>query len=133
MVLSRARCDFHANRSLSGPQQAEAITIGYTQLDNLTAQVEHMRAMLAADMLVHRSGMVEWRRDEEAQKAAGGERQAGAGGEEATAAGSEKTATEGGHAAAAISKLSTAGTNRAPDSYSSPAPLQTAATSHGSR
>lgn len=27
-----------------------------------------MRAMLATDMLVHRGGMVEWRRDEEAQR-----------------------------------------------------------------
>ena len=68
VVVSRARDDFHRNRSLTGPQQAEAVTIGYTQLDNLTAQVAHMRQMLATDMLVHRGGMVEWRRDEEAQR-----------------------------------------------------------------
>lgn len=68
MVFARVRDDFHQNRSLSGAQQAEAVTIGYTQLDNLTAQVAHMRQMLAADMLVHRGGMVEWRRDEEAQR-----------------------------------------------------------------
>ena len=68
VVFSRARDDFHRHRSLSGPQQAEAITIAYTQLDNLTAQVAHMRHMLATDMLVHRGGMVEWKRDEEAQR-----------------------------------------------------------------
>jgi len=68
VVLARARDDFHRNRSLSGAQQAEAITLAYTQLDNLTAQVQHMRQMLATDMLVHRGGMVEWKRDEEAQR-----------------------------------------------------------------
>ena len=67
-MLSRARDDFHRNRALTGREQADAITLGHTQLDNLTAQVAHMRSMLAADMLVHRGGMVEWRRDEEAQR-----------------------------------------------------------------
>ena len=66
VVLARARDDFQRNRTLSGALQAEALIVGYTQLDNLTAQTEHMRHMLAADMLVHRGGMVEWRRDEEA-------------------------------------------------------------------
>lgn len=67
-MLSRCRDDFQRNRSLSGSQQSDAVTIAHTQLDNLTAQVDHMRRMLAADMLVHTSGMVEWTRDEEAAR-----------------------------------------------------------------
>ena len=68
VVMSRTRAEFRRHAALSGPAAAEAVTVGWTQLENLTAQAEHMRSILQQDMLVHRGGMVEWRRDEEARR-----------------------------------------------------------------
>ena len=68
-VMSKAREEFQRARSLSDAAAvSEAMTVGYTQLDNLEAQVAHMRSMIEQGALVHRGGMVEWRKDEEAAR-----------------------------------------------------------------
>lgn len=68
-MLSRARDDFHRQSSLTDPSSiSAALLVAHTQLDNLDAQVVHMRQVMQQDMLVHRGGMVEWSKDEEATR-----------------------------------------------------------------
>ena len=68
-MVSRAREDFHRHASLTdAAARADALTVGLAQLDNIAAQAAHLRSIMQRDMLVHRGGLVEWRRDEEATR-----------------------------------------------------------------
>ena len=68
-MVSKCREEFHRAQGLrDATAVSDALTVGYTQLDNLDAQVAHMRAMMQQGALVHKGGMVEWRKDEEATR-----------------------------------------------------------------
>lgn len=66
-VLHKTRSEFHSHAQVTdAAEQQQLILIAETQLDNLTAQVVHMRELLNKDMLVHTAGMKEWSKDETA-------------------------------------------------------------------